>query len=84
MGPGACFKAYDLNLGQDVWLRLQKLVKKFPPFLLLPTWKPELKLSGLKKSQRILDLMIISAKLTMKFHKFGHGNLELLEHYFPL
>ena len=55
LGPGTCFKAYNLIQSQEAWPELKnecykKLVKKFSLSLLLMTRSAELKLSALKKS----------------------------------
>ena len=63
LGPGTCFKAYNLIQSQDAWLELKnecykKLVKKFslplpPSPLLLTPRSAELKLSALKKRETL-------------------------------
>ena len=75
LGPGTCFKAYNLIQSQDAWLErknecYKKLVKKFsslPPSLLLTTRSAELKLSALKKW-----VLLEQHFFEMNFHDLMH------------
>ena len=84
LGPGTCFKAYNLIQSQDAWLELKnecykKLVKKFSSSsVLLTTRSAELKPSALKNTWKMLSWNYSSLYQTTSILNFWLGTNDAM------